>query len=91
MKKALKVIGIIVGIIAVIVIAMTISGQHHSKPENVKTYDTTNPYILEETDISQPMFLNLTFTSRKTMCSYFSTMTHWTEHQTVLKFSVKRM
>ncbi len=52
MKKALKVIGIIVGIIAVIVIAMTISGQHHSKPENVKTYDTTNPYILEETDIS---------------------------------------
>lgn len=52
MKKALKVIGIIVGIIAVIVIAMTISGQHRSKPENVKTYDTTNPYILEETDIS---------------------------------------
>jgi len=52
MKKALKVIGIIVGVIAVIVIAMTISGQHHSKPENVKTYNTTNPYILEETDIS---------------------------------------
>lgn len=52
MKKALKVIGIIVGVIAVIVIAMTISGQHRSKPENVKTYDTTNPYILEETDIS---------------------------------------
>ena len=52
MKKALKIIGIIVGIIAVIVIAITISGQHHSKPENVKTYDTTNPYILEETDIS---------------------------------------
>lgn len=52
MKKALKVIGIIVGIIAVIIIAMTVSGQHHSKPEKVKSYDTTNPYILAETDIS---------------------------------------
>lgn len=52
MKKALKVIGIIVAVIAVIIIAMAVSGNHHSKPEQIETYDTTNQYILSETDIS---------------------------------------
>lgn len=52
MKKAIKIIGITVAVIAVIFIAMTVSGQHHSKPEQVKIYNTTNSYILTETDIS---------------------------------------
>lgn len=52
MKKALKIIGIIIAVLAVIIIAMTISGQHHSKAEQVNAYDTTNRYILSETDIS---------------------------------------
>lgn len=52
MKKVLKAIGITAGIIAVIAIIMAISGNHHSKPEQIQSYDTTNPYILSETDIS---------------------------------------
>ncbi len=52
MKKALKVIGIIIAVIAVIAIIMAVCGHHHSKPEQIKAYNTTNQYILNETDIS---------------------------------------
>jgi len=52
MKKALKVIGTIIAVIAAIAIIMAVCGHHHSKPEQIKTYDTANQYILNETDIS---------------------------------------
>ncbi len=51
-KKALKVLVIIVAVIAVIAILMTVSGKHKSDPSLVMQYDTQNPYILTETDIS---------------------------------------
>lgn len=56
MKKALKVIGIILAVILVLVgavlITINVVGHHRSNPEKIKTYETTNPYILSETDIS---------------------------------------
>lgn len=52
MKKALKVIGIIIAVIVALAVTMNICGHHHSRPEQIKTYDTTNQYILNETDIS---------------------------------------
>ena len=51
-KKALKVLVIIAVVIAAIAILMTVSGKHKSDPSLVKQYDTQNPYILAETDIS---------------------------------------
>lgn len=51
-KKAIKAVVIIVAVIAAIAILMTVSGKHKSDPSLVKQYDTQNPYILAETDIS---------------------------------------
>ena len=51
-KKALKALAIIVAIIAAIAILMTVAGKHKSDPSQIKQYDTQNPYILAETDIS---------------------------------------
>ncbi len=51
-KKALKALVIIAAVIAAIAILMTVSGKHKSDPSLVKQYDTQNPYILAETDIS---------------------------------------
>lgn len=51
-KKAIKAVVIIAAVIAAIAILMTVSGKHKSDPSLVKQYDTQNPYILAETDIS---------------------------------------
>lgn len=51
-KKAIKAVVIIAAVIAAIAILMTVSGKHKSDPGKVKQYDTQNPYILAETDIS---------------------------------------
>lgn len=51
-KKALKALVIIVAVIAAVAILMTVVGKHKSDPGKVKQYDTQNPYILAETDIS---------------------------------------
>lgn len=51
-KKALKVLAIIVAVIVAIAILMTVAGNHKSDPSQIKQYDTQNPYILAETDIS---------------------------------------
>lgn len=51
-KKAIKAVVIIVAVISAIAILMTVSGKHKSDPSLVKQYDTQNPYILAETDIS---------------------------------------
>lgn len=51
-KKAIKAVVIIAVVIAAIAILMTVSGKHKSDPSLVKQYDTQNPYILAETDIS---------------------------------------
>lgn len=51
-KKALKAVVIIAAVIAAIAVLMTVSGKHKSDPSLVKQYDTQNPYILAETDIS---------------------------------------
>ena len=51
-KKALKALAIVVAVIAAIAILMTVAGKHKSDPSQIKQYDTQNPYILAETDIS---------------------------------------
>ncbi len=51
-KKVITTFAIIFGIIAVIAIIMTVAGNHRSDPLQVNAYDTTNRYILAETDIS---------------------------------------
>ncbi len=51
-RTALKVIVIIVAVIAALVIFLNAAGNHKSKPEQINSYDTTNPYILASTDIS---------------------------------------
>ncbi len=51
-KKALKALVIIVAVVAAIAILMTVAGKHKSDPSQIKQYDTKNPYILAETDIS---------------------------------------
>ncbi|MCC8073497.1 MAG: hypothetical protein LIO62_05165 [Clostridiales bacterium] len=51
-KKKFKPLLIIVCVILVIAIIMTIAGNYKSNPASVIDYDTTNPYILESTDIS---------------------------------------
>lgn len=51
-KTAVKVIAIIVAVIAALAIFLNVAGTHKSKPEQIKSFDTTNPYILTETDIS---------------------------------------
>lgn len=51
-KKAIKAVVIVAAVIAAIAILMTVSGKHKSDPSLVKQYDTQNPYILAETDIS---------------------------------------
>ena len=52
MKKKIKKIAIFVCVIAVIITATQLTGHYHSDPADVKDYNTTNPYILEKTDIS---------------------------------------
>lgn len=57
-KKALKTVGIIVIVIAVIAVLLNVSGNRRSKPEQIKSFDTANQYIVKEgtamdsTDIS---------------------------------------
>ncbi|MCM1285861.1 MAG: hypothetical protein NC213_05195 [Acetobacter sp.] len=51
-KKWLKALIIIVCIIGAIAILLTAAGNHKSDPKNLQSYETTNPYILTETDIS---------------------------------------
>lgn len=51
-KSKLKVVVIVVAVIAALAIFLNVAGNHKSKPEQVKSYDTTNPYILTSTDIS---------------------------------------
>ncbi|MCD7797155.1 MAG: hypothetical protein LUG95_05995 [Clostridiales bacterium] len=52
MNKGVKVLIIIVCIIAVIASLMTVSGNYKSDPADIVSFETDNPYILKETDIS---------------------------------------
>ena len=55
-NKFAKVILWIIGIIAVLILAAVIAvfamANHRSDPKNVKTYNTSNPYIVEKTEVS---------------------------------------
>lgn len=51
-KKGLKVLAVIAIILVAIVALMQIAGNHRSKPDKIKSFDTTNQYILSSTDIS---------------------------------------
>ena len=51
-KKPLKAFISILCVIAVPAIALNIAGAHKSNPDDIKSYKTTNKYILESTDIS---------------------------------------
>lgn len=52
MKKLLKVLCVFAVITVFIGGAMLISGNHHSSVDKIITYDTSNQYILDRTDIS---------------------------------------
>lgn len=52
MKKVLKVLISIICIVAVIGVTMNIAGNYKSDPAKIKKYETTNAYILDDTDIS---------------------------------------
>lgn len=52
MNRHLKGLIIFLCIIAVIAAAMTVAGNYKSDPADIETYDVTNPYIFEGTDIS---------------------------------------
>lgn len=47
-----KAVIIIVCIITALAIIMNVAGNHRSDPNTIKKYDSDNPYILEDTDIS---------------------------------------
>lgn len=51
-KKGLKTLVIIAVIIIGLAVFLNVAGNHKSDPSLVKSYDTTNKYILESTDIS---------------------------------------
>lgn len=51
-KKGLKALIIIVCIIAVLAIVLNVLGHYQSDPSKVIKYETSNSYILDETDIS---------------------------------------
>lgn len=51
-KKPLKAIISIVCVIAVLAAALNIAGAYKSNPDKIESYETTNQYILESTDIS---------------------------------------
>ncbi len=55
-KKILKISAVVFGIILALVLClfcvMKISSNHRSDPKDLIKYETTNPYILEETDVS---------------------------------------
>ncbi|MCH5320201.1 MAG: hypothetical protein J1E36_00460 [Eubacterium sp.] len=51
-KKGLKALAIIVAVVIVLGVLINVAGFYKSNPDKIKTYDTTNPYILEKTDIS---------------------------------------
>ncbi|MBE6563598.1 MAG: hypothetical protein E7660_07665 [Ruminococcaceae bacterium] len=56
MKKFLKVIGVILAVILALALVlfgvMKLSSNHRSDPEKVEKFETTNPYIIEGTDVS---------------------------------------
>ena len=52
MKNKIKKLAIALCVIALVVAATQITGHYHSDPADIQQYDTTNPYILEKTDIS---------------------------------------
>lgn len=51
-RKALKALAVILAIIVTLGVFLNVAGFHKSKPSQIESYDTTNPYILESTDIS---------------------------------------
>lgn len=51
-KKGLKTLAVILAIIIAIGAFVNIAGFHKSKPNQIESYETQNPYILESTDIS---------------------------------------
>lgn len=51
-KKGLKILLIVLAVIVALFVFLFIAGTHKSSPEQIKSYDTSNQYILSETDIS---------------------------------------
>lgn len=51
-NKHLKRFITLISIIIILAAGMTALGNYHSDPDDVKDYNTTNPYILDKTDIS---------------------------------------
>ncbi len=51
-KTGLKVLAVIAAFIIVLAVFVNTAGFHKSNPNQVKTFETTNPYILDKTDIS---------------------------------------
>lgn len=51
-KKGLAALGTAAAVIAALAIVLNIAGAHKSDPSLIKTFDTQNPYILDDTDIS---------------------------------------
>ena len=56
MKKWKKVLCVVLGVLAALALLLgatvLLSSRHRSSPKNVKTYETTNPLIMQRTDIS---------------------------------------
>lgn len=51
-KKGLKVLLIVAVIIVALAVFLNVAGSHKSRPDQIKSYEVTNPYILSSTDIS---------------------------------------
>lgn len=51
-KKGLIALAVIIAIIVALALVANIAGNHRSDPAKIESYNTNNPYILENTDIS---------------------------------------
>lgn len=51
-KKGLIIFASIAGVIILLAVLLNIAGAHKSSPQQLIDYDTENPYILEDTDVS---------------------------------------